>query len=245
MTAPNEEGEDLSEPLPPEWTLHDLQGMQVTLYGMQMSPPCCKLRLLLAFYRVPFASMSGKRPTGEYKKVPALDIGNRQLNDSFIIVKSLAPVLQGRPLTSDEVELERNMTFGLMVALEKDVAGNSGDLRSCGCTMGGGMGCALWTLSCCLARVGPSRFGAGVSQFLGKPVGSISEYGQMLRERLGSRDYLAGSEAGVVDASVFGMLSPFDVAECCCVAALLGPRGDPLHSWYTRMKEKTADISIF
>mmetsp|Transcript_92844 Transcript_92844/g.277008 ORF Transcript_92844/g.277008 Transcript_92844/m.277008 type:complete len:246 (+) Transcript_92844:71-808(+) len=244
MAAANAEGEDLPEPLPAEWTLHGLQGMQVTLYGAKMSPPCAKIRLLLAFYRVPFASVAGHRPTGEYKKMPALDVGDRQINDSFIIVKSLAPILQERPLTSEEVQLERNMTYGLMVALQKEVAGSSEDLRSCGCAMGGGVGCMLWSLSCCIARVGPSRVGTDAARFLGKPVGPILEYGDLLRAHLGKKHFFAGSEPRVIDASIFGMLLPFDVAQCACLGALLGPRSDALHQWFLRMKEKTSDIIV-
>ena len=60
--------------------------------------------------------MKGKKPGSEYKKIPVVDIGpNVQINDSFIVVKTLAPILQGRPLTDEELQLEEMNTYGVMV----------------------------------------------------------------------------------------------------------------------------------
>jgi hypothetical protein len=109
--ALNGEREDLKTPLPSEWrTAADLT--DITLYQAAISPPCVKIRAVFAFYKVPFTKHNGKKPNSPYKKIPVVDIGKdgHQINDSFIIVKSLAPILQGRPLTEEEIQLEEMNT---------------------------------------------------------------------------------------------------------------------------------------
>jgi len=243
----NKEGADLDEPLPANWKLENLQTLPVVLYDNIISPPCCKIRFLLHWYGIPFSSVKGPRRTGEYKKIPALDIATRQINDSFVMVKSLARILQGTPLTAAEEDLEKQMTFGLMVALEKNTAGNSRDLRGCGCLHGGCPGCFLYTFSCCLACCAAGRVGKDAPQILGEEPRSIDEYAAMLRNHLGSSKFLGGDEPKVLDVSVFGVLTPFEKAQCACVPCLLGSSDDPLRKWYSRMQEQAQQkqISMF
>ena len=59
----------------------------------------------------------GKKPNSEYKKVPVLDLNGVQINDSYIIVKNLAPILYGKALTEEEVKFEEAMTYGMMICL--------------------------------------------------------------------------------------------------------------------------------
>mmetsp|Transcript_3288 Transcript_3288/g.10064 ORF Transcript_3288/g.10064 Transcript_3288/m.10064 type:complete len:256 (-) Transcript_3288:105-872(-) len=236
----NEEGEDLRVPLPREWDLDALKGMQLTLYQSKISPPCCKLRFLLQYYKVPFRVVDGKKPGSTYTKIPVLDIADRQINDSFIIVKSLAPILQGRPLTQDEEEVERQVTFGLMIAAEKRTAGSVKELCACGALLGGVLGCFLRAGSCVICCVGPRKIGAG------KQLKSMKEYGDMLRDHLASGEFLGGgSRPSVLDVSVFGVLSPFARVEAICIDELLGHEGDPLRAWYDRMRSATAGVDIF
>eukprot|EP00443_Scrippsiella_acuminata_P048458 CAMPEP_0115187690 /NCGR_PEP_ID=MMETSP0270-20121206/10623_1 /TAXON_ID=71861 /ORGANISM="Scrippsiella trochoidea, Strain CCMP3099" /LENGTH=255 /DNA_ID=CAMNT_0002600845 /DNA_START=62 /DNA_END=829 /DNA_ORIENTATION=+ len=237
---PNAEGEDLAVPLPREWDLEALREMQVTLYSGKISPPCCKIRFLLEFYQVPHTLVDGKKPGSTYQKIPVLDIGDRQINDSFIIVKSLAPILQGRPLTLDELEIERQVTFGLMVAAEKQTASSIQELCSCGALLGGCMGCLLRSSSCALSCVAPRKIGAG------KDLRSMQEYGDMLREHIGAGSFMGGGDKpSVLDVSVFGVLEPFNRAGCSCIDDLLGDSGNALRSWHNRMRAATAEVNIF
>lgn len=236
--ASNKEGEDLAVPLPKEWNLAALQKMPVTLYGAKISPPCCKLRFLLKYYKVPFTSLDGKKPGSEYTKIPVLDIGDRQINDSYIIVKNLAPILQGRPLTPEEVELEKTVTFGLMIELERVTGSSTCALFSCAGLMGGGMGCCLRIAAPCIACcIGPN---------IGKDKGlkSLGEYQEMLVKHL-KGDFFGGSDPGVLDASIYGVLMPFDAAHVPAVESLLGDLGAPLQAWHQRMTAKAAGIEIF
>jgi len=236
-----EEGEEPLVPLPQYWDVEALRGMRVVLYQNKISPPCCKIRMLLRYYGVPFQTVEGRKPESGYKNIPVLDIGDRQINDSVVIVRSLAPVLQGRPLTGDELEIERLITSGLMVALERDVAGSVQDLCACADLLGGCFGCVLRSSACCICCcVGPRRIGAG------REVLSIREYGDALREHLGGGEFLGGGEKpSVIDLSLFGLLEPFVRASCSCMAKLFGGPENRLAEWHARMRQATSDIDIF
>ncbi len=41
-----------------------------------------KIRTVLEYYRVPYHQIDGKKPDSEYQKLPVLDIGDLQINDS-------------------------------------------------------------------------------------------------------------------------------------------------------------------
>ena len=58
-------------------------------------------------------------------------LNERQINDSFIMVKNLSPILYGKALTEEELKFEEEMTFGLMNVLEARVIGNSTDMKNC------------------------------------------------------------------------------------------------------------------
>lgn len=78
--------------LPLAWKSKD-DLTDVVVYGPPASPPVCKVCAILIFCKVPFKRVSkGKRKT-PYKKVPVLDAGGRQVNDSTVILKHICPAL--------------------------------------------------------------------------------------------------------------------------------------------------------
>jgi glutathione S-transferase len=236
----NQEGEDLEMPLPIDWDLLALRKERLTLYQSKISPPCCKIRFLLAFYEVPFKTVLGPKPNSDYKKIPVLDIGDRiQVNDSFIIAKSLSPILQGRPLKGDELEIEWEVTYGLMPALEVHAAGSISDLCACAALLGGTMGCALRTFACSLCCAAPRKISEG------KDLRTVPEYGDMLRDRLNGFSFFGGDSPNVLDVSAYGVLEPFARVQSSCVDCLLGPPGDVLREWHNRMKDKSKHVDIF
>merc|ERR1711879_657645 len=119
----NEEGEDLKEPL--DVKLSDVK--DVVLYGSEFSPPVQKIMSMLKFYDVPFKFQQGKHPTSDYKKIPVMEINGRQINDSHIIVKNLAPVLTGRAFTAVEAEWERKITFEFQPSIEVELFSDGED----------------------------------------------------------------------------------------------------------------------
>ena len=50
--------------------------------------------------------------------MPVLLLNDRQINDSYIMVKNLSPILHDHVMTDDELLFEEEMTYGLMIALE-------------------------------------------------------------------------------------------------------------------------------
>ena len=81
--------------LPNDITMDNLP--DVKLYGMYISPPCVKVRVILDHYKVlvyvksptltgfqqvKYTRVDGKKPGSEYKKIPVLDVGDQQINDS-------------------------------------------------------------------------------------------------------------------------------------------------------------------
>ena len=104
----------------PAWTKADLK--DVVLYNTQLSPPCTKIRTIFQYHNVKFSKIDGAKKDSDYKKIPVLMLNGVQINDSFIMVKNLSPILYGKPLTEDEIKFEEEMTFGLMVALESQLA---------------------------------------------------------------------------------------------------------------------------
>lgn len=238
----NKEGEDLSEPLPKNWDLSALKSgsPEIVLYGQRISPPCCKLRFMLNYYNVPFKSVDGKKPDSDYTKIPVLDIGDRQINDSYIIVKNLAPMLQGRKLTEQEEYLEKKITFEIMVALERDCASSVHDLCGCACLAGGMICCALGTLSpiiaCCI----------GPRMFKDKGLSSLEDYNAYLAAELGAKPFFGGSEPSIVDVSLFGVMFPFEAAGASALKVLLGGTGTPVNKWFESMHQKSINVeSIF
>lgn len=241
MAAPgvtNKEGEDLAVPLPADWDLQALRtSAPVTYYGAKISPPCCKIRFMLQYYDVPFKTVNGKKPNSDYKKIPVLDVGDRQINDSYIIIKNMSPILAGRALTEDEEAFEKEVTFELMLALEKACARSTCSLCGCGRLMGGGTGCVLRCLAPCIAcMVGPRMF-------KGKVLKTLPEYGSRFGDKLGSKPFFGGDEPSICDVSLFGVLIPFVAATDAADVFLNGHTS--LRTWHEKMESKTSHIKIF
>ena len=102
MKKAQEEKQDLETPLP-NWTKDDLK--EVVLHNSYMSPPCVKVRCILQHNGIKFQVIDGKKKDSEYKKIPVLLLNGVQINDSFIMVKNLAPILYGKALTEEEIKV--------------------------------------------------------------------------------------------------------------------------------------------
>ena len=132
--ATNAEGEDLAEPLPADL---DLKAAKVVLFGFDASPPTIKVKALLHYYGIPYkyvVTMPGQKQEGldgGYTKVPKLVIDNRQINDSAVIFRTLAPLLAGAALTPAQVALESdNNVRGLPLRTRGQVQGRVGLARA-------------------------------------------------------------------------------------------------------------------
>jgi len=220
------------------------------LYGMFLSPPCVKIRVILDYYQVKFTVHEGKKPDSEYTKIPVLDVGDVQINDSFSMVCALAPLLQGTKLTPKEIELEKLTTFGLMLALEVETVQEScgQGLRKCGWNVAPRLsGCFPYCICCCFTVCGPClgcAVGGGMKdgfekkceKHTGAALKTAAEYAKEYAEILGGQEFFYGNEAGIVDLSLYGVLMPF--AEAGVQAALDFLDNPAMQTWYTALKEK-------
>jgi len=215
-------------PVPlPSWTLNDLKSVQ--LYEGRISPPCVKVRAILKFFKVAFESKEGKPPNTVYKGIPILVVNGRQINDSYIIIKTLAPILIGRAMTNEELEFEKMLTFCLMPALESAVAASCNDLCKCACFAGGGFCCLLSVLSCCIPCCGPARIATDYPNLK-----SVDNYVSIIVTTLGSTDYLFGDSIGISDVALYGLLCGFKLAgtEVC---ENMFHKNPTLQKWYDRV----------
>lgn len=247
--ALNDEGEDLAVPLDKHWDLATLQSgkLDIKMYGMKISPPSAKIRFLMKYYKIPFKVVDGQgKPNSPYKKMPVLDIGDRQINDSYIIIKNLSRILQGEAFTPQQEQLEHLITFELMIALQKRCF-NTSDIRKCGNLAGGGIGCFLGCcgscIACCAKAPGADGKGGGPEP---KPqLQTLEFYRAQFAIQLGHNDFFGGDAPDVTDVSLYGTLNPFATAGASCVDDFLGDVKTPLHAWHERMIVRTRDINVF
>jgi len=201
----NREGEMPSFAIP--WTsVDDLNAAGVVLHSGHVSPPSCKIRVLLNYYKVKYTIIQGKKNDSEYKKVPVICIGDKQINDSFIIIRVLSPILQGQEMTEEEVGIEKMTTSELMLAMEADVMDNCVELCKCGKQLGCCPGSLLMMLAPCICCCASKKIRAAHPN-LQSVQSYASKYNNILKTK--GTPFFHGQEAGVVDIALFGLFEPF------------------------------------
>jgi len=178
----------------------------VVLHDTKASPPCVKIRLFLGYYGVPFTVVKGKKKGSDYKKVPVLMASGRQINDSYVILRNLVPVLCGVPF---EDEWQEKITYKLQLAFEAEVFSSSSDMASWASKAVGLPYCIGRCITPCL---GPSIAKKIHSKNPGLP--SSTEVGREFAAALGSQKFLAGEKPGQVDIAYYGTLLSFKWGGC-------------------------------
>lgn len=229
----NAEGEMPDWPVPASWTsAESLNNEGVTLYGAKGSPPCRKVVAIFKFHGIKYNQVfTMKKEGSDYKKIPVVTIGRYQINDSHIITRILAQVLEGKELSERELLIEKTTTRGLMVALEVAVLESTKGIQQCApylvdnsCLQG-----LIWSIACCIPCFGVS------SSLKAKfpDLKSVSEYGKWYADQLGDQPFFHGNAIGVIDSSVYGILDPFATAGNACFDDFVN--ADPrLKSWWQR-----------
>ena len=228
----NKEKEDILAPI--EGTIDNLG--EITLYQSAISPPCCKLRMIFSYYKLKFVVIDGKKPNSEYKKIPVVVVKNKQINDSFIIVKSLAQILDGQELTPELLALEEMNTYELMISLELHTASSCVSLLSCARKMNFCVCVLLSTFSCCICCCAPISMRSKFPN-----VKSVIEYNALYSDILGEKEYFHGSSPGIVDISLCGILAPFLHANVHVADEFLGTSGC-LFEWHSRLRSRLPNI---
>ena len=205
MKKAQEEKQDLETPLP-NWTKDDLK--EVVLHNSYMSPPCVKVRCILQHNGIKFQVIDGKKKDSEYKKIPVLLLNGVQINDSFIMVKNLAPILYGKALTEEEIKFEEEMSYGLMIAMESQMMEDGGQFSNFLGKIKPAVKCCVMVcccnLVCCRGNMSKKMLAKN-----GLQDNSIDKYIATIEERLNKTAFLQGDEVGILDLSLYGVTYPF------------------------------------
>ena len=181
----------------------------VEYWGVSMSPPSSKIRTILKYHNIPYTKTEGKKKGDPYQKMPVLRVNGTQINDSFIMVKALAPVLHGAPLTEEEVKFEEAMCYGLMLVLElhqfREAKNMTAQLRK---QVPGCVACCLHICTCSVICMRKNLYNK-TKRLYKTEESDMQKYIGMIEERLNKHTYLQGEEIGMLDVSLYGTTSSF------------------------------------
>lgn len=230
----NEEGEAVA---PITFGLDEVE--DIVLYQQEFSPPCVKLRTMFKYYNLPFRVVNGRHPTSDYKKIPVLEINNRQINDSHVIVKTVVPWFTGRPMTEKEMMWEKRITYEFQPAFEVELLGNERDVAMIWTRatnfIGGWQRGIIGILSPILKVVVEALF---KSRYPEMELPS-SKFGLEFRRALGEQAFFHGEQPGPVDLSLYGTYAAFN--GCSATARFL--QASKLEEWHGRMEAlNVADV---
>lgn len=212
----NPEGVDPDPPL--NWTKDTFSNnTKVKLYGMGGSPPTCKIITYLKYFKIEYEHVKKVKKGSSYKKMPIMDVGERQVNDSGVIVKFLVPALVGSEGFNQE--WENLITFTVNPSVEYEVVSTRRDF-SAWASGAGGFGMP-WILAYSLGSV----IGGAIKKGLkANPLNKIEDPKNALNKfmaEVGSNKFFGGAAPSQVDLSMYGLLSSFIVQQVPSMLALL------------------------
>ena len=240
----NPEGVD---PVPPlSWsTLASLQP-PVIVFGGSRNPPVFKVRLHLAYRQVKYRCVrrrGGKKATHLYGKIPVIKVAGREVNDSFIILKHLVPVLWGEPFNE---EMEGMLTFGLQLAMEAEIFEDPASAKAL-LRMARRPPNLYKHCCCCILPIGrkgakfPARIRARRALLDERwgPLKTLQQYLVAFEGRLqGGRFYAGRSEPGQVDVSCYGTMKMMELPVLLRAIDRAGLAG-----WWSEMNRLMPDIA--
>lgn len=219
----NDEKEDVSPPL--EWkSSEDIKNAE--LYQMHGSPPCCKIRQFLFYYKVPFTTIN-KKDKGSYKKVPVFKASGRQINDSYVIFKNLVPVLCGESFNE---EWQDKITYGLQLSIEADAFQTPSDMKK---LMVGAFGVPS-CIACCIAPSFGRKMSKGIREKNPNLPKSV-DIGKEFAAALAGKKFFGGEEPGQVDIAYYGTLIVFQSNGTITAKEHLDNSG--LNDWWNNMSK--------
>jgi len=237
----NPEGVDPSPPL--VWASKD-DIKDVFVYGGTVNPPVTKIRAHLAYHSIQYKCVQRKtnsQPEGCYQKIPSISVNGRQVNDSYVILKFLVPVLYGS-LSDEQLAWEEHITYSVMIAMEIE-AFEDGD--SCGAllSMGGYPSFLAYVAFPFLPFGGQGKkMPAGWRAARATPK-RVEKYGELktcnaylveFKNAVGEKAFFSGDQPGAVDVSMFATFKAFGTLPY--TGRALQSAG--LTDWYDRVKAK-------
>ena len=236
----NPEGVD---PVPPLAWKSKSDFTDVVFYGMHVSPPCAKIMVYLIKFDIPFKVVEGMgKPGSDYKKMPVIDVGGRQVNDTAIILKYMVPVLTGQPFESDWEDIA---SYQLAPSIEKQLS--TAEVIKWTCSPYG-FGMPNWLLKCCLGKVLHTQvilpnIEKALTNVPKAKIIDLNELAAKLKTAIGTKEFYHGNKPGQVDISVYGTILPFYYKQCESIVAMIGNSG--LQPWWNRMEQAIPPSKVY
>ena len=184
-----------------------------------------------------------KKSDSEYKIVPVLLVAGHQINDSFLMVKQLAPLLDAK-LSDEDVAFEKQMTYGFQSACLSNILENGWNMRN---MVNKGFGCAAancLTFCCCNCACGRAFMRNKKKKGGDKNTAvSVWQYLEIIDEKLGENNFLQGDEAHILDVSLYGMTYSFAANPTMGFFQELLDKSEKFSRWWIRMNEIVGKVN--
>ena len=162
------------------------------------------------------------------------------------MVKNLAPILHGKPLTEDEVKFEEEMTFGLMIAMESQMMADGSQFSNIvGKAKKPVLGCCL-LVCCCNCRC-PCCLPSMSKKMLAKnglESNSTDKFVDMIDERLNKTTFLQGDEIGILDLSLYGVTYMFAAKPVIKSFQGMLDKSQKFAQWWMKMNQTVGEVDI-
>lgn len=208
----------------------------IIVHGPAFSQATTKLRTYLAFANLPYkheqhlkAKPQGMKPGSSYQKVPVIDVAGRQVNDSWIILQNLLPVLgiEMEKDWEDRIVLELDTTFKLHCT--------STDWSRLAVATIGAPSMLKWLIGPMLKRMERKQARHNIATLgLGHREGDEVAFAQDFKKSMRGI-YHNGEEPGHVDLSFYGFLAGYLFAKSPIATRMVTMAG--LESWVAAMEK--------
>jgi len=216
----------------------------VVIHGPAFSQATTKLRTYFVFAGLPFkheqhlkSKPQGMKPESSYQKVPVIDVAGRQVNDSWIILQNLLPVLgiEMDKAWEERIVLELDTTFKLHCT--------STDWARLAVATIGAPSMMKWLIGPMLKRMERKQAHhniatTGLGHREGDEVAFARDFKQSMRGTFHN-----GTKPGNVDLSFYGFLAGYLYAGSPIATNMVAQAG--LEPWVAAMKKVVPLEALF
>lgn len=218
--------------------------VDIVVHGPAFSQATTKLRTYFAFAGLPYrheqhlkAKPQGMKPGSSYQKVPVIDVAGRQVNDSWIILQNLLPVI-GIEMDKDwedRIVLELDTTFKLHCT--------STDWARLAVATIGAPSMMKWLIGPMLKRMERKQAHHNIATAgLGHREGDEVAFARDFKNSM-QGVFHSGDEPGHVDLSFYGFLAGYLYAGSPIATRMVAKAG--LEQWVARMKKVVPLETLF